>query len=108
MKVNSRVIEAGDQLHDVQRRIRDLSAELKELERQESRLKALALQVTKGHDTKYASSDGFVKLIEIHNEPDEDVVDVPAMIATLQKLNRRIPLKSGFSVVVRYMTVDDE
>jgi len=107
VKANSRLIQIGDQLHDVQRQIRDLTLELKQLAEQEQKLRAQALQVTKGLDAQYPSADGFVKVIEISNEPDEEVVDVPAMIETLKKLNRRIPLKAGLSVVVRYLTNEE-
>jgi hypothetical protein len=107
---NPRVTDVGDKLHDVQRRKRDLLKELRALKAEEERLNALVLQATKGQDTIFASADGYLKRIEINNEPDvaDRAIDVDAMIVVFQRLNRRVPLKSGIQIVVSYLTVDDE
>ncbi|MDN3155496.1 hypothetical protein, partial [Enterococcus faecalis] len=53
----------------------------------------------------FASSDGFIKVVEFDYEADpedQDDLDIPAMIAMIRAARRRVPLKQGVKVVVRY------
>jgi hypothetical protein len=99
---SNKAVELGDQLHIVQRRIRDLEKELAELKGQESVFTQRLVNEVGGDDTVFPSSDGYMKVVEIFHEPDPDDYDVPAMIAVFAKLKRRVPLTKRVRALILY------
>ncbi|QBQ74563.1 hypothetical protein BcepSauron_183 [Burkholderia phage BcepSauron] len=105
-----RAQELGDQLHKVQRKIRDMRQELAELEAQ-SAIFARRLEAELGGETShFDSAEGYVKVVEFDYEADpEDVndLDIPAMRDMIRAARRRVPVLKRTKVVVRYARNDE-
>lgn len=105
MNLDPYVAELGDQLHKVQRKLRDLKQEERELRGQLAVFtQRFAAQVN--GSTAFESSDGYIKIVDITNEPDEDDIDVEEMIRILKSLRRKIPYRKKLKAVVSYATND--
>jgi hypothetical protein len=102
---SARARELGDQVHKLQQRMRDLRKELEELKGQHAVYTRRLVDAMGGEEAYFASSDGFIKVVEFDYEADpedQDDLDIPAMIAMIRAARRRVPLKQGVKVVVRY------
>lgn len=102
---SARARELGDQVHKLQQRMRDLRKELEELKGQHAVYTLRLVDAMVGEEAYFASSDGFIKVVEFDYEADpedQDDLDIPAMIAMIRAARRRVPLKQGVKVVVRY------
>jgi hypothetical protein len=99
------VVQLADRTHDLQRRRRELIAELRAVQAELDPLRQKLTKVNDGHDFCFASSDGFVKVVEVN--ADEGRPDIEAMKTTLLKLKRKIPMTGTIAVVVRYQTEDE-
>jgi hypothetical protein len=100
-----RVIKDADRVHELQKKRRDLIADLRALQAEIEPLREKLLRASAGEDFTFPSSDSFLKVVEI--DEGESVEDVEEMKSMLLKLRRKIPTKPRITVVVRYLT-DDE
>lgn len=100
-----RVIKDADRVHELQKKRRDLIAQLRAVQAEIEPLREKLLRASAGEDFVFPSSDSFLKIVEI--DEDESVTDVEEMKSMLLKLRRKIPTKPRITIIVRYLT-DDE
>jgi hypothetical protein len=104
--VNTAVTEVTDQFHELQRKRRDLMQEVKTVEEAMRKLSQSLLKTNNGQDFAIASADGYYKVCEI--DQVEAQHDIPKMVDMLLKLRRKIPFKSKTSIVIRWLSEEEQ